>query len=273
MQLTDLHCKNFKPKNRAYKKADGRGLFILIKPNGSKLWRYKYRINKKEKLYSIGAYPEYSLVEAREIHRSLHKMVSEGKDPIEHEKEQKRKKEIENVLTFSFMAYEWLEKHKQEVKPQTFKEIEKRVKKYIIPVIGHIVMKDLTSKDFLMMIKEIEKRGTIELAKRIRQYSSQILRYALACEKVTRDFTLDIRGALIKPKTKHHPALITSEEVKEFLDALQYNDAGLNRQTRHGLEMLMLTFVRPIEMAGARWKEFNFDQKTWVIPAERMKMD
>lgn len=272
MQLTDLQCKNFKPQNKAYKKTDGKGLFMFVKPNGSKLWRYKYRVERKEKLYCIGVYPEFSLAEAREIHQVLHKLVAQGIDPHEHDKEQKRKELEERALTFSVLASEWLEKRKKEVKPKTYNEIEKRLEKYVLSSIGDIPMRDLMPQNILSMIKIIEGRGTYELARRARQYCSQILRFAIAHGKVERDFTLDISDALVTHKVRHQPALTTPEEVREFLLAFHRNDARLHTQTRLGMEMLMLTFVRPIEMAEARWDEFEFDQNRWVIPAGRMKM-
>lgn len=272
MHLTDLQCKNFKPKDKAYKKSDGRGLFLLINPNGSKLWRYKYRIYGKEKLYSIGSYLDFSLAEARQVHQELHKQVARGIDPKEHEKQQLQKELEERALTFSLLADQWLEKRKKEVKPKTYREIEKRVGQYVLPTIGDIPMRDLSPRDVLRTIKRIEDRGTYELANRARQYCSQILRFAVAHEKAERDFTLDISDALVTHKVKHQPALTTPEEVREFLQVFQRNDARLHTQTRLGLEMLMLTFVRPIEMAEARWDEFDLESNRWIIPEGRMKM-
>lgn len=272
MQLTDLQCRTFKPKTKPYKKADGRGLFIFIKPNGSKLWRYKYRIHSKEKLYSIGSYPQYSLAQVREIHRKLHKMVSEGIDPLEYEKDKKQKELQEKALTFSIVTYQWLEKHKPEVKPQTYRSKASRIEKYILPFIGHVPIRDLNAQHILSMIKTIEKRGTFEISKRVRQHCSQILSYALACGLVERDYTLDIKGAVIKHKVKHQPALTQPKQVKEFLDALKFNDARLHKQTKLALKLLMLTFVRPVELSGVKWEEFNFTDNKWIIPPGRMKM-
>lgn len=272
MQLSDLKCKNLRPKNKAYKKADGRGLFILVKPNGTKLWRYKYRSARKERLYSIGVYPEFSLAEAREVHQRLHKLVAQGIDPYESEKEQKRKELEAKSLTFSVMARAWLEKRKSEIKPKTHAEIKRRVELYVLPFIGDIPMRNLTPQDVLKMIKPIEARGTYELAKRARQYCSKILRFAMAHGNVDRDYTLDIGDALVTRKVRHQPALTKPEEVREFLRAFERNEVRLHKQTCLGLEMLMLTFVRPVEMAEARWNEIDMDQKRWVIPASRMKM-
>lgn len=155
MQLIDLQCKNLKPKNREYKKADGRGLFMLIKPNGSKFWRYKYRIDRKEKLYSIGMYPEYSLAEARNIHQSLHKMITEGIDPITYNKNKKQKELQEKGQTFSMITYQWLAKHRQEVQYQTYETKKSRIEKYILPSLGNIPIRELSSQDILSMIKKI----------------------------------------------------------------------------------------------------------------------
>lgn len=122
------------------------------------------------------------------------------------------------------------------------------------------------------MLKKIESRGAIEMASRARQYCSQVLQYAVAIGKAERDFTIDIKSALAKKKTKHQPAL-APHEIPEFLSALERNEARLYPKTRYALEMLMLTFVRPIELASAEWAHFDFKDKLWRIPAAIMKMD
>ncbi|MGH1406006.1 MAG: tyrosine-type recombinase/integrase [Rhodomicrobiaceae bacterium] len=271
MKLTDFSCKNFKPKNKPYKQSDGRGLFLLINPNGSKLWRYKYRIEGKERLFAIGSYPEFSLAEARALHQNLHKLVAGGIDPYEHKKMQKRKEEMEKALTFQVVGEEWLEKRKSQVKEKTYKDIEKRLYSDVFPKIGHIPMKELMPQDILKMLQNIEKREAYEMANRARQYCSRILRYASACGIDTRDYTLDIADALVTRPVRHQNAL-SPDEIKEFLTALDRNNARLHLQSRLGLEMLMLTFVRPIELAEARWDEFNLQESRWTIPASRMKM-
>ncbi len=275
--LTDMAISKAKPKSVDYKMTDGKGLYLKILKSGSKSWRYDYKIKAldqtkyKNGTMVFGMYPEYSLAEARALHAKAHKLVSQNIDPNNHKKEKQRKQWQERELKFADVIHEWLEKCKLEIKPSTYSGIEKRLIKNVIPVIGNIPMIDLNAQDILQMLKAIEKRGAHDMAKRIRQHCSQALRYAVAIGKAERDYTLNIRDALTTKKTKHLPAL-EPHEIPELLQAIERNDARLYTQTRYALEMLMLTFVRPIEMASAEWQHIDIESKRWIIPAEKMKM-
>lgn len=271
-KLTDLECRNAKPKEngKPVKKFDGQGLFLHVKPSG-KYWRYKYRIEGKERLYAIGTYPEYSLADAREKHTELHRLVSDGIDPYEHAEAEKQKEAEEKTLTFRLVALEWLEKRQVEVKPKTYQDIEKRLHRDVFPSIGDTPIKSLTSQDVLNMIKSIQDRDAFEMANRAKQYTSQVLRYAMARGMADADLTMHITDAMATRRVKHQPALAT-DEIPEFIDALNRNEARLHVQSRLALEMLMLTFVRPAELAAAEWDEFDLDDRRWIIPSHKMKM-
>ena len=269
--LTNTQCKNAKPKDKAYKLSDNAGLYLYITVKGKKSWRYNYKIKGKYKTYTYGLYPEFSLQEAREKHAETHKLVSEGVDPHDHEKKQAVELQRAQELTFKAMAEEWLDKRQNEVKPRTHADIKKRLEKDVFPAIGDIAIKDIDPPVLLAMLKAIEARGAFEMAGRARQYTSKIMRYAVACGEAKRDYTLDISDALAVKKTKHQPAL-SPDEIPEFIEALNRNDARLRKQTRLALEMLMLTFVRPIELVSAEWQEIRLDEKRWIIPASKMKM-
>lgn len=269
--LKDIQCKNAQPRNKAYKMADTACLYLYITPTGGKSWRYSYKIDGKYKTYTYGLYPETTLQEAREAHKAIHKLVSKGIDPHEHEKQQKREAEKAKELTFGQIADEWLKKRKAEVKPKTVADIESRLEKDVLPHIGDIPMVELESGDLLTMIKKIESRGAYEMANRARQYCSQILRYGVAIGKAKRDYTLEIGDALATRRVKHQPAL-EPQDIPEFLNTLQENKARLYPQTQLALKMLMLTFVRPIELVAVEWQEISFSDKLWTIPAAKMKM-
>ncbi len=276
MKLTDLQCRQAKPKEKNYKLRDGKGLYLLVMKAGGKSWRYDYKIKIDEDTFKngtfiFGLYPQISLGEARELHANAHKLVSQGIEPNAHKKEQERLARHHKATTFADIAEEWLEKRRGEVKPETIQGIEKRLNIDILPQIGHLPMKELDCPALLAMFKKIEGRGAYELANRARQYCSQIFRYAIACGKATRDYTIDIGDALVTHRVQHQPAL-PPNEIPELLNALHRNDARLYPQTRNALQMLMLTFVRPIELAAAEWSEIDFNDKRWVIPADRMKM-
>ena len=269
--LTNIKCQNAKAKEKQYKLSDTKGLYLLIKPNGGKYWRYNYKINGKHKTYSYGTYPEYSLAEAREKHTVIHKLVSEEIDPHDHEKQQYKIQEREKQFTFNTIAEEWLDKKQHEIKSKTLDDIKRRLEKDVLPEIGNILISEIDPPTLLSMLKKIEARGAFEMAKRAKQYTSKIMRYAVAMGKANRDFTLDITDALATRKTNHQPAL-SPDEITEFISTLRQNDARLHKQTRLALELLMLTFVRPIELVSAEWQEIKFDSKLWFIPAQKMKM-
>lgn len=276
MKLTDMQCRKANPKSKNYKLGDGRGLYLLVMKSGGKSWRYDYKLKTtddtyKNGTYVYGLYPETSLAEARNLHAETHKLVSQGIDPNGHRQKQKRQERENRALTFADVSTKWLEKRKGEVKPRTVADIEKRLNLDVLPEIGRIPMQELTPSSLLAMIQKIESRGAYETANRARQYTSQILRYAIAMGKAERDFTLDISDALAIHRTQHQPAL-EPKDIPEFLAALERNDARLYPQTRLAIKMLMLTFVRPIELASAEWSEFDFQDKRWIIPAAKMKM-
>ena len=271
-----MACKNASPQNKNYKLRDGKGLYLLVMKAGGKSWRYDYKIKTNDNTYKngtfvYGLYPELGLGEARERHTETHKLVAQGVDPNGHKKQQERIERQNRALTFEHVAREWLDKREKEVKPKTLLDITKRLETDVFPEIGEIPMSEINAPALLDMIKKVEKRGAYEMANRARQYSSQILRYAIAIGKADRDFTVDISDALAVHRVKHQPAL-EPKDIPEFLKALEKNDARLFPQTRLALKMLMLTFVRPIELAAAELKEFDFDNYRWVIPAAKMKM-
>jgi integrase len=276
MQLTDLACKNAKPAARAYKLRDGKGLYLLVLPSGGKSFRYDFKAKRPEGGYRngthvLGLYPALSLAEARAAHAAAHKLVAQGLDPNAHRKGARRREQEAQALTFGAVTAEWLDKRRGEVGARTLHGIEKRLAVDVLPGIGDIPLRDLTPPAVLAMLRRIEARGAYEVAARARQACSQILRYAVATGRAERDVTADLRDALAVRKTAHQPAL-SPAEIPEFLVALERNDARLFPQTRAALTMLMLTFVRPAELAAARWDEVDWDARRWVIPAAKMKM-
>lgn len=271
MKLNEQKCKHASREKDGAKLFDGHGLYLELNKNGSKYWRYKYRFHGKEKLYSIGVYPEISLKEARELHREAHKMVSLGSDPNEMKQEQKRESMLNAENTFESIAREWLTKHRHKVSEGHAQTIEYRLEKEILPALGRRPIRDITAPEILAMLQKIEKRGAYEMAKRCKQYCGQILRYGIATGRAERDHTADLKDALTTKKVQHLAAL-DPRDLPEFLHALRQNHARLYTQTRMAMEFLMLTFVRTNELINARWEEIDFDNATWYIPAERMKM-
>lgn len=276
MRLTDRECKAARPfarpKNTPKKISDGKGLQLWVMPSGAKYWRYKYRIGGQEKLFSIGVYPDLSLAEARKKHRTVYEEVVKGIDPFVREKQERIARDFANRNTFKAVADEWLEKRKYEVKEITYNRIVGRLNKDVFPEIGSFPINEVTPLVLLDMLRKIERRGAHEMVRACRQYCGQILRYGVATGRAERDFTADIKEALKTRKVTHQPSL-SPDEIPEFIKALRENDARLYWQTRLALEMLMLTFVRPIELVSAEWSEFDLKGKCWVIPVGKTKMN
>ncbi|MCS5597936.1 MAG: tyrosine-type recombinase/integrase [Alphaproteobacteria bacterium] len=271
MKLTDTKCRNEKPGDKAKKLSDGGGLYLHVQTNGSKYWRLKYRYLKKEKLLALGVYPTVSLAMARELRDEAKRKLAEGVDPSEHMKAEKRRKLAEAENSFKVVATEWHDIQKSRWTENHAGYTLRRLETNVFPFIGNKAITDIEPPEMLAVLRRIEERGACEMAGRVKSICSQVFRYAIASGKAARDPCQDLQGAL-KPYKKSHFSAIDSSEIPEFLDALNRNDARLYKHTQLAVKMLMLTFVRTSEMIQAKWDEFDLSEKTWIIPAERMKM-
>ena len=271
MKLTNIKCKNSKPADKPYKLSDGQGMYLDVRPNGSKYWRLKYRVNGKEKLLALGVYPETTITKARDKRAEARKLIGEGIDPSQHRKKEKALALESTKNTFEAVARDWYENRKSRWRPHYAKEIITRLQNDIFPAIGDFPIKEIEPPLLLQVIRKIENRGAHELAKRQLQKCGEIFRYAIATGNAVRDPSADIREAL-KPVKKGHFAALDIKELPDFIKAIEKNDARLYQNTRNALKLIMLTFVRTSELINARWDEIEFEAKEWVIPAERMKM-
>lgn len=269
MPLTDAKVRSVKAKDKAYKLTDGGGLYLLVTPNGGRYWRYKYRFAGREKLLSLGAYPDLSLSEAREIHAQARKALALGNDPGDVKKEAKRQTMLNAENTFQAVAREWYESRKHKWVTSYSEAMIDRLEKYVFPKIGTRPIKDVTAPEFLSVVRVVEQRGALDLAQRLMQASAQIFRYAIATGRAERNPISDLRGAL-KPPVRKHQAYLKENELPEYLEKLSAYDGS--PQTKLALRFLLLTFVRTTELRAATWKELDFDKAEWRIPAERMKM-
>jgi integrase len=271
MKLTDKACKNAKPQNKQYKMFDGGSLYLLIKPNGSKIWTQKYRFLGKEKTISFGPYPLVSLAEAREKRQEVKKLLDKNIDPSEARKKAKQKAIRDSQNTFKAIALEWHEIKKPNWSESHAQNVLHRLKRDVFPYIGNSSIQKLDAPDILEMLRKIEKRGALDLAGRTRQICGQVFRYGTQTGRCRYDPTPPLSGALKTRKTEHFPALDT-KELPELISALEKNDARLYPRTRRAIKLSMLTFLRPGELRQATWSEIDFETKEWHLPAERMKM-
>lgn len=269
MPLTNTKIQNAKPKDKPYKLYDNGGLLLIIQPNGGKWWRYKYRLAGKEKLLALGTYPDISLAEARERHSQARKLVANGKDPNEIKKEAKKQVAAKTENSMEIVAREWHEQNVHKWTPHYATDVINRLEKHIFPKLGKKPIADISATDLLACLKVIEKNGALDMAQRMMQTCGQVYRYAIVTGRVQHNPVNDLKGALKTPIRKNH-AHLSADELPEYLEKLEAYDGDV--QTKLALKLLLLTFVRTTELRGARWEEISFDEATWRIPAERMKM-
>jgi integrase len=271
MKLTKKACDNAKPKEKPYKLTDGGGLYLEIAPTGSKYWRLKYRYGGKEKRLALGVFPLVSLAEARDKRDAAKKQLAAGVDPSVVKQEEKRQTALNAENTFEAIGREWHAHNLEKWSYNHAQTILRRLEMDVFPSIGNTPMKNITAPHILKMVRDIEKRGAHEMARRAVQVCGQVFRYAIVTGRAEYNPAGDMRGAL-KPVKKGHYAALEAKDLPEFLSKLSRNDARLFPLTRQAVELLMLTFVRTSELIKAKWEEFDFDGATWIIPAERMKM-
>lgn len=271
MKLNDKICKNIKSDKKTQKLADGGGLYLEVTPKGSKLWRMKYRFSNKEKKLCIGEYPIITLSEARSQREEAKKLLASGLDPssVKREIKQERIKEANN--TFEVIAREWHKLKTPEWSKVNAKTVIDRLERDVFPEIGKYPIKTITHKILLDLAHAVKERGANELAKRIIQMSVHIFRYAIVTGRADQNIAEDLKD-MIKAKPKGHFAAIEAKDLPNFIADLRNHKAKLNRQTYLAVNFMMLTFVRTGEMIDAEWREFDFNEKTWLIPASRMKM-
>lgn len=266
--LTDSAIKTAKPKEKPYKLSDGQGLYLEVMPNGSKLWRLKYRHADKEKRLALGAYPAVPLQKARQRRDEARQQLAEGIDPGEQKKAAKQAQKADS-LTFESVAREWYAYNAPRWAESTAYKAKLYLENDLIPGIGARPIAAITRPDLVELVRKVEARGTLNAAGKIRQWLHQIYRYALAKGVVESNPATDLDVVAAAPKeVRHHPH-ITFAELPELLGKI--DSTNLNTLTRWAIRLLVLTAVRPGELRGARWSEFELEDDLWTIPAERMK--
>lgn len=270
MPLTDTSVRASKPKDRPYKLADGEGLHLLVNPNGSRLWRLKYRVAGKEKLLSIGAYPAVSIKRAREVRDNARELLATGGDPSQAKKEAKRAEEAATRHTFRAIADEYLAKLKREGRAEATLTKLEWLLGLANSAIGHRPIREITAADLLDALRKVEERGVHETANRLRSTIGAVFRYAIATARVDNDPTYALKGALTRATVVPRAAITRKDAFGALLRAIDGFDG--QPTTCAALKLMALLAPRPGELRLARWQEFDLDAAAWTIPAARMKM-
>jgi len=269
--LTNMQVANAKPRERDYSLADERGLRLLVRANGSKLWQLRYRLDGKARIDSLGAYPDVSLAEAREKRDASRKLIAAGIDPVaaRRQSEQERKRALEDC--FQIVATAWFEKWRTGKSERHIGYVWRRLEMDVFPTLGHRPIGEIKTPEVVAMLKAIEKRGAIDIAKRCHQMIGQVFRYAIAHGLASDNPAVDVRPSDVLPSTSQtNYARIDAKELPQLLRRIEAYQG--NPATRVAIKLMALTFVRTSELIGARWDEFDFNAAQWRIPATRMKM-
>ncbi len=271
MALTDTAIRSAKPREALYKLSDGRGLQLHVTPQASKLWRWAYRFDGKQKLMALGVYPEVSLAQAREETDQARKLLATGTDPMAQRKAHKiaRRHAVEN--SFAAVAKLWYDGWKAARSDSHTVYVWRRLEADVFPALGPRPIAEIEAPELVAMMKKIEKRGALDIAKRALQTCSQVFRYAIAHGLAARNPAADIRPSdVLASRKKENYARLDTKELPELLRKIEvYQGSPI---TRTAMKLMAMTFVRTSELIGARWEEFDLEGARWDIPAERMKM-
>lgn len=271
MSLTDRTIANLKATGKQFRKADGGGLFINVSPSGGKLWRYSYRFDGKQKTLSLGIYPAVTLKMARDARDAAKDLLAKGTDPGEAKKLEKKAEKAIVQNTFENVARAWHEDMKTQWTEKNAAVILRRMQRDLFPHLGQKSITEIEAADVLDCARLVSSRGALDYAHRLLQYCSMIFRWAIANRKAKYNVVVDLKGALPPVKVKHHASIIEPEKIGELLRAIDNYD-GRVFSVKCALRLAPLVFVRPGELRGAEWSEFNLEKAEWRIPGERMKM-
>ncbi|REF28708.1 integrase [Xenorhabdus cabanillasii] len=269
MKLTARQVETVKPQEKDFKLSDGGGLYLLVKENGSKYWRLKYRIAGKEKLLAIGTFPLVTLAEARKKRDGAKKLIAEGIDPNQDKKQKKLAAQGEINNTFESIAREWYEQRKDRWSVGYRTDMMSAFENDVFPYIGHRPITEIKPLELMEVLSRMEKRGATEKLKKVRQRCGEVWRYAIITGRAEYNPAPDLASAFIPHKREHYPHLNVNE-LPEFLKSI---DKHMGSQVvRHALRILILTGLRPGELRNLEWDEVNLEKRTIEISAERMKM-
>jgi len=273
--LTDSLIKSLRGKTKQYAQNDGDGLSLLVLPNGTMSWRYRYRFAGKAKMLSLRGYPEVSLKQAREDRDELKKILQSGKDPSLFRKQAYKEKIQAQSNTFAGVAAIWHERWKVDKTPDHAERVWRRLELNIFPHVENVPISEITSKVLKQIIQKMEDRDATSMTRRVLNTCSQVFSYAVHEELIDINPAKNIDTKLaFKPHVEKNFKRVSEKELPALLrDIDKYGDEYAGTElTRLGLQLLAYTFVRTSELIGAKWDEVDLEKGVWQIPAERMKM-
>ncbi len=268
MALTDTKVRSAKPEEKEYSLVDGDGMFLLIHPNGSKYWRFRFRFGGRQHLMAFGVYPETSLADARQKREEARRLVAAGVDPREHKRAVKEELAKE-IITFESVAREWHASNQKWSESHSGRVL-KSLEDNLFDAIGKRNIAELKTRDLLIPIKAVEMSGRLEVAARLQQRTTAIMRFAVQSGLIDYNPAQEIAGAVATAKRQHRAAL----ELNRISELLHRIDTYTGRPlTRLAVELTLLVFIRSGELRFARWSEVDFETAMWTIPGEREPLE
>lgn len=268
MALTDIKVRSAKPQEKEYTLVDGDGMFLLIHPNGSKYWRFRFRFGGKQHLMAFGVYPETSLADARQKREEARRLVAAGIDPREHKRAVKEE-QAKEVITFESVARDWHASNQKWSESHSGRVL-KSLEDNLFAAIGKRNITELKTRDLLIPIKAVEMSGRLEVAARLQQRTTAIMRFAVQSGLIDYNPAQEIAGAVSTAKRQHRAAL----ELNRIPELLHRIDTYTGRPlTRLAVELTLLVFIRSSELRFARWAEVDFENAMWTIPGEREPLE
>ncbi|EMV8876705.1 integrase arm-type DNA-binding domain-containing protein [Escherichia coli] len=264
MSLTDAKIRTLKPSDKPFKVSDSHGLYLRVKPGGSRHWYLKYRISGKESRIALGAYPAISLSDARQQREGIRKMLALNINPVQQRAAVRGSRTPEKV--FKNVALAW-HKSNRKWSQNTADRLLASLNNHIFPVIGNLPVSELKPRHFIDLQKGIEEKGLLEVASRTRQHLSNIIRHAVHQELIDTNPAANLGGVTTPPVRRHYPAL-PLERLPELLERIGAYHQG-RELTRHAVLLMLHVFIRSSELRFARWSEIDFTNRGWTIPATR----
>ncbi|WP_244331753.1 tyrosine-type recombinase/integrase [Escherichia coli] len=264
MSLTDAKIRTLKPSDKPFKVSDSHGLYLRVKPGGSRHWYLKYRISGKESRIALGAYPAISLSDARQQREGIRKMLALNINPVQQRAAVRGSRTPEKV--FKNVALAW-HKSNRKWSQNTADRLLASLNNHIFPVIGNLPVSELKPRHFIDLQKGIEEKGLLEVASRTRQHLSNIIRHAVHQELIDTNPAANLGGVTTPPVRRHYPAL-PLERLPELLERIEAYHQG-RELTRHAVLLMLHVFIRSSELRFARWSEIDFTNRVWTIPATR----
>ena len=269
MPLTDTAIRNAKPKEKQYKIADERGLYLLVLKSG-KYFRWDYRFAGKRKTMALGVYPDTSLALARKRRDEGRELLARDIDPSQLKKAKRAAMKEMAENNFESIAREWIAKQKHKWSNGHTCGVTRKLELNIFPWLGKRPIKQITAKDLLTVLGKMEKRGVPYSAGRVKAIVGQVFRYAIATDRAENDPSAALQGSLTPTITKHRATITAPKKIGGLLRAIDGYDGHI--MTICALKLAPLVFVRPGELRHAEWSEIDLDNVEWKIPAEKMKM-